>query len=217
MSEKTTMGGMILEAAKLLFLHYGYAKTTMAEIAAACKMSAGNLYRYFPGKLDIAEAIAQESIDLVGRRLREILKKPGLTAKERLREFLFLTMRLTYQMLENDKRIFEMAQVIAIERPDFSNKQLAQERSMMAEVLSAGNATGEFAVQDVIFTAEMIQCAVMKYRYPQIHSRLSYEKLERELDGVLALILNGLDDGGALKDPKPSVAPKQQQDYLVSI
>ena len=45
----------ILDAASRRFLHYGYGKTTMSEIAKDCNMSTGNLYRYFPSKLDIAE------------------------------------------------------------------------------------------------------------------------------------------------------------------
>ena len=34
----------ILEAASDRFLHYGYGKTTMSEIAKDCNMSTGNLY-----------------------------------------------------------------------------------------------------------------------------------------------------------------------------
>lgn len=214
---KNTTRGNILEAAKVRFLHYGYAKSTMAEIAADCKMSPGNLYRYFPSKLDIAEAIAQEHIDAVALKLREVLKRQGLKAKQRLREFMFLMMRLTYDMLEFDKRIYEMATVIATERPEFSNKQLAMERSMLAEILAAGNASGEFQVDDVVFTGEMIQSATMKFRYPQLHSRLTYDKLERELDGVLALLLNGLDDGGAVGARNATALASQQDDVLVTI
>ena len=45
----------IVAAAKKRFTHFGYGKTTMAEVAADCGMSPGNLYRFFPGKLDIAD------------------------------------------------------------------------------------------------------------------------------------------------------------------
>ena len=41
--------GQIVAAAKKRFSHFGYAKTTMAEVAADCDMSPGNLYRFFPG------------------------------------------------------------------------------------------------------------------------------------------------------------------------
>lgn len=197
---KDTVRGNILQAAKKRFVHYGYAKTTMAEIASDCNMSPGNLYRYFPGKLDIAEAICTESGEYAIAKLREVMRRPGRTAKERLRDFLFTDMRLTYDQLEFDKQVFEMARVVASERPQFANRILALNRALMSEILAAGNASSEFYIEDVVFTAEMIQSASMKFRYPQLHSKLSYEKLERELEGVLHLLLNGLDDGGAGRD-----------------
>ena len=43
----------IIEAANARFKHYGYGKTTMAEIAADSGMSAANLYRYFKNKQEI--------------------------------------------------------------------------------------------------------------------------------------------------------------------
>ncbi|GAV21360.1 bacterial regulatory proteins, TetR family [Mariprofundus micogutta] len=36
----------IVAAARQRFSHYGYGKTTMAEIASDCQMSVGNLYRF---------------------------------------------------------------------------------------------------------------------------------------------------------------------------
>ena len=197
---KDTVRGNILEAARKRFLHYGYAKTTMAEIASDCSMSPGNLYRYFPGKLDIAEAICTEAGEYAVARLREVTRRPSRTARERLRDFLFADMKLTYDQLEYDKQVFEMARVVASERPQFANRILALNRALLSEILAAGNASSEFFIEDVIFTAEMLQSATMKFRYPQLHSKLPYEKLERELDGVVNLLLNGLDDGGAGKE-----------------
>jgi AcrR family transcriptional regulator len=187
----------------------------MAEIAADCNMSPGNLYRYFPGKLDIAEAIAGEAGEAAIAKLREVLKRPGRNAKERLRDFLFADMRLTYEQLEYDKQVYEMARVISMERPQFANRILALHRALLSEILAAGNASGEFQVEDVVFTAEMIQSATMKFRYPQLHSKLPYEKLERELEGVAHLILNGLDDGGAGRD-RPRRTPDAQKTEAIA-
>jgi AcrR family transcriptional regulator len=214
---KYTVRGNILEAAKKRFVHYGYAKTTMAEIASDCSMSPGNLYRYFPGKLDIAEAICTEAGEYSIAKLREVMRRPGRSAKERLRDFLFADMRLTYDQLEFDKQVFEMARVVSSERPQFANRILALNRALMSEILSAGNASTEFVIEDVVFTAEMIQAATMKFRYPQLHSKLSYDKLERELDGVLHLLLNGLDDGGAGREVLVKPVHQSASDELISI
>jgi hypothetical protein len=49
-----------------------------------------------------------------------------------------------------------------------------------------------FAPGDHAFTAEMLQSATMKFGLPQLFSKLTLPKLERELDGVLNLLLQGL-------------------------
>ena len=182
----------IIKAAKERFLHYGYGKTTIAELARDCSMSPGNLYRYFQGKLDIAEEIARESSDANLAVLREVVRKTGQSASEKLRTYLETALKTTYDLLEEDPRVFEIATTISQERPSFANEQMAKERALMAEVLSAGNADGEFNISDVVDAAEMIQCATMKFRYPQLWSNLPFDELMRELRGVTDLILRGV-------------------------
>lgn len=183
----------IIEAAKCRFSHFGYGKTTMAEVAGDCDMSPGNLYRFFPGKLDIAESIAREDYERHLTHLRSLALAPGKDARERLRDLLFEELRRTYQKLEKDPRALEMAQVIAHERPQFANWMLANERKIMVELMEEAERRGELMPPlDREETAEMIQAATMKFRYPQLWSKLTLPKLERELDGVLKLLIQGL-------------------------
>ena len=75
MNEKIDTREQILQAAMDRIKHYGYAKTTMAEIARDCDMSAGNIYRFFASKIDIAEAMARKLNTLhwpVVKALRQI-------------------------------------------------------------------------------------------------------------------------------------------------
>ena len=67
----------ILDAASRRFLHYGYGKTTMSEIAQDCNMSTGNLYRYFPSKLDIAEMFVRVLRREQVAKLRAVLLNPS--------------------------------------------------------------------------------------------------------------------------------------------
>lgn len=187
-----TVRAQIVAAAKTRFAHYGYGKTTMAEVAADCDMSPGNLYRFFPGKLDIAEAIARADFETVLVGQRGIARQPGKSARERLSDFLFDELRRTYDRLEKDPRVLELARVIVAERPLFGNWMLEQQRRILVEILEDGEARGEFAVDDKSFTAEMIQSATMKFHYPQLFSKLTLPRLERELQGVFDLLVNGL-------------------------
>jgi len=182
----------IIRAAEERFTHYGYGKTTMAELARDCDMSSGNLYRFFPSKLDIAEEICRRASIQTADALTAILDCPGRTGGERLKDFLFQDLRTTFHALEKNPRIVEMAQLITAERPEFHNEGLKRERDVLAGILTIGRDAGEFEVQDPEFTAEMIQAATLKFSYPQLFSRLSLDKLELELEGVFQLIVRGL-------------------------
>jgi AcrR family transcriptional regulator len=183
----------IIEAAKCRFSHFGYGKTTMAEVAGDCEMSPGNLYRFFPGKLDIAEAIATEDYERHLAHLRKLAMTPNRNARDRLRDLLFEELRRTYHKLEKDPRALEMAQVIAHQRPQFANWMLANERKILVELMEEAERRGELMPPlDKEETAEMIQAATMKFRYPQLWTKLTLPKLERELDGVLKLLIQGL-------------------------
>ncbi len=212
---KETMRSQILLAAKKRFVHYGYAKTTMAEIAADLNMSPGNLYRYFPGKIDIAQAIADEASEETLATLREIVQKTGLSARAKLSLYMHTELEITYRMLDADPRIFEIAQFIKKERPHHVNTQLAEERKVMRLFLEEGVRSGEFEIPDYEFTAEMIQCATLKFRFPQLWSVLPLDRLKRELDGVLALIVDGLSARETRRIAAPTIRRSEPHDTAV--
>lgn len=192
MGTPDTIRKKIVEAAKKRFTHYGYGKTTMADLACDCAMSPGNLYRYFPGKLDIAEEICREASTQTAEDLKHVLKSSRCTAAKRLRNFLFQDLRVTYKTLEDDPRLVEMAQIVAHERPEFHHEGMKRERQVLQQILEMGRESGEFDVEDPELAAEMIQAATMKFSYPQLFTRLTLKALERELAGVVELLIRGL-------------------------
>src|ERR1700747_2790985 len=66
----------ILEASHQRFLHYGYSKTTMNEIAGDLSMSKALLYYYFPDKsqlyIAVMRKLANEYIGLLKDNLEKI-------------------------------------------------------------------------------------------------------------------------------------------------
>lgn len=192
MANKDAVRERILEAAGKRFKHFGYGKTSMAEIAADLQMSPGNLYRYFPGKIDIALAIADDNYDLQHAELAKIARDKTAPAVIRLRNLFHTDMVMTYDVIERDPRTFELAAIIKTERPTWINGLLARERELINAILQDGIDGGEFDIEDIDFTAEMLQAAMMKFRYPQLWTNLKLPALEREFDGVARLLLVGL-------------------------
>ena len=72
----------IVAAARKRFQHFGYGKTSMAEIAGDCAMSPGNIYRFFPASLDIAEAIATADYENIWPQLSALAARPARLSPE---------------------------------------------------------------------------------------------------------------------------------------
>ncbi|MEL7541502.1 MAG: TetR/AcrR family transcriptional regulator [Pseudomonadota bacterium] len=192
MNEKLDTREQILQAAMERIMHYGYAKTTMAEIARDCGMSAGNIYRFFASKIDIAEAMARKLNMEINAQNAALVRGKG-SATEKMRRFHRIAMTTTFEKLDKDAKVLEVAEVLSSERPTFANEEMAQERVYLVQILEQGIAEGDFApMENPNFIAEMMQSATMKFRYPQLWSRLTLPKLERELEGVMDIILAGL-------------------------
>lgn len=210
MDDKANTRDRILQAAMNRIKHYGYGKTTMAEIAADCDMSPGNIYRFFEAKIDIAEAMARDHYAEMQAQLGAVARKKDWPADRRLREMFAKRMHDNYEMFEQSAKILEIAEVLAKERPLFMNELIAQERVTITAVIEEGVASGLFAVANPEFTAEMLQAATIKFSLPQLFSKLSLSKLQREFDGVMDLALNGLyapgQGGGQTARSKQSVA-----------
>ncbi|MFN7056842.1 TetR/AcrR family transcriptional regulator [Hyphomonas sp.] len=197
----------ILHAAVERILHYGYAKTTMAEIARDCNMSAGNIYRFFASKIDIAEAMSDKFNEESFAMMAKIADRP-VPAVERLRELFHYELARTFSAIADEAKILEVAEVLSKERPLHMNHKLATERTYLVKILEDGERRGEFRpLANAEETAEMWQSALMKFRFPQLFSKLTLPKLQRELDGVLDLLLAALSPGATVPAPWEGVPP----------
>jgi len=66
----------VLLAARKCFIRHGFHATGMAEISKACRMSVGNIYRYFPNKDAIVQAITDETRSRMLPVLRRLENHP---------------------------------------------------------------------------------------------------------------------------------------------
>jgi len=85
----------ILDAARTCFIRDGFHATSMAEVLAEAGLSAGAVYRYFPGKADIVFAIAEEAVDQLCAAWEHVIASPELPPiEDALAEVLLTVERL---------------------------------------------------------------------------------------------------------------------------
>jgi len=190
MSELDETAKRILEAAGARFIHYGYRKTTMSEIAEDCNMSPGNLYRYFASKLDIAEAFGDQVRLSQFETLKRVVSDPGLKPADKLRTFLHTEMELIYERVHGNPKVFELAQSLFEERPEFADKWKKAEAELIKTILQDVDRTCASRIDDLDAMAHVIQTATTPFSSTALFYQGELDDVRRDLDAVVDLILD---------------------------
>ena len=157
----------ILAESERLFRHYGYAKTTMADIADACRMSPANLYRFFSSKSALIEAICAKMCYDAERSLLEI-SHSGESASRRLERFIIELHRHTVENLLDHRKVHELV-VIAMEEQWHAIKaHLDRVCLYIQQIIEQGIAQGEFPEQDAARAAKCAHNAIAHLCHPTI-------------------------------------------------
>ncbi|MEJ1158044.1 TetR/AcrR family transcriptional regulator [Prosthecomicrobium sp. N25] len=157
----------ILDEAERLFRHYGYAKTTVADIARELGMSPANVYRFFPSKAAINEAIAERMLAERVTESRRIARGPG-TPTERMRELLLANHRMTLDAFIAEKKVHEMVSVAIHEQWEVVQRFIHATTEIFAEVIRQGMEAGEFAEGDAHRIARCAHQCYVTYIHPEL-------------------------------------------------
>jgi len=185
----------IVAAAIKRFSRYGYGKTTMAEIAADCDMSVGNLYRFYKNKEDIAVEGARvcmtEKADAGERAAAQ-----ADAAMQALRDYCLARLRYLHCFVSETPHMYELVQLIADKHRGVLQHFEDRGSEVIRDIIATGIDGGEFRVCDAASVAADIYNATAKYNMP-LCMDAPLKQMERELDSVLSLIYAGLKAGKA--------------------
>ncbi len=147
----------ILLAAEKVFLQKGFVAARVEDIARAANLSVGNLYRYFPGKLDITLALMELSLEPSAQILENLIHAPG-NARQRL-EQAFLEELLNQD--EAQQRMYAELYHLARSEPrvhDLLAGYNSRYQASIAAVLEQGISRGELRRCDPNRAAFTFQC-----------------------------------------------------------
>lgn len=157
----------ILAEAERLFRHYGYSKTTMADIAEACRTSPANLYRFFESKSALMEAICGVVTGEAERRLIEIVNMDA-SASRRIELFIEGIHQHTLENLLDHRKVHEMVVVAMEEQWHAIKAHMDRVCQYMQRIIEDGIASGEFAKQDPERAAKLTQSAISILCHPVV-------------------------------------------------
>ena len=181
----------ILTEAERLFRHYGYSKTTMADIADGCDMSAANLYRFFPSKLALVEAICGRITSESERLLYDIVRADA-PASVRLERFIKQMHQYTLENLLDHRKVHEMVVVAMEEQWHAVRAHLDRVALYIGEIIKDGIASGEFPQQDVQRAAKCVHSAMACLCHPMIVAQKLDDEDRTTPNEMAAMIVRAL-------------------------
>jgi AcrR family transcriptional regulator len=190
MAEALT-GEQIIEAAQEVLRRFGPAKATVVDVARALGVSHGSVYRHFPSKAALREAVAKRWLDRVKAPLAKIAQEQG-PAPAKLERWLRALFAAKYSKVCDDPEMFATYLTLAREACDVVKAHKESLVDQVAHILTEGVEQGAFAVTDVKTSALAIFDATTRYHHPAHSGEWSDPGLPARIDALLTLLLGGL-------------------------
>ncbi|MBM7048545.1 MULTISPECIES: TetR family transcriptional regulator [Rhizobium] len=181
----------ILDAAERLFRHYGYSKTTVADIARDLGMSTANIYRFFSSKTEIHQALCGRMLTHSYQLALGIRNQP-ISASDRLRTYILAQYKLTLETMLDEQKVHEMV-VIAIERDwHVIEKHIDSIHDLFAEIIAEGIAAGEFFEQDPHVASKCFGAATVNLCHPQMVAQCLAKTNRAEPEDLIEFAIRAL-------------------------
>jgi AcrR family transcriptional regulator len=188
-----------MEVAEEHFRRVGYAKTAVADIAEALGMSPANVYRFFPSKSAINEAICARLLDDMHAMMTEVAGRDG-PADVRLRGLILAMNAFHKERLMGEKRLHDMVEVAMQENWPSIGEHLQFVVRTFAGLIAEGIAAGIFRpVADIATTALTCkQCCISVLHPSMIESCVRHGlATEDQAERISTFVIDALRVPGA--------------------
>ena len=185
----------ILEVTEDVLRRFGLAKATVVDVARALDVSHGSVYRHFPSKASLRQAVAKRWLDRVNAPLQEIAETSG-PAPARLERWLRTMFAIKHKKVSDDPEMFRTYLTLAQEACKVVKAHKDGLVDQIVHILSDGVEQGAFEVTDLKASARAIFDATSRFHHPAHAEEWSEAELAARIDAVLVLLLKGLEAPG---------------------
>ena len=163
---------LILETAEALFRRLGFAKTAVADIATDLGMSPANIYRFFPSKNAIVDAICQRCLSEVEEKAWAVARSKA-PAGQRIERLFLEILAYHKENLLTEKRVHDMVLVAMEQNWDAILAHKEVMRTVVEVILRDGIEAGEFELIDPRETSQVLMRSLVGFCHPVLVARVA--------------------------------------------
>ena len=183
----------IMETAETLFRRLGYAKTAVADIAAELEMSPANIYRFFPSKTAIVQAICQRCLSELEEKVWAVARSKS-PASARLERLQLEILAYHKENLLEEQKVSDIVEVAMEESWAAINAHKEVIRTAIELILRDGIEAKEFEPVDPREISTLIMKAYAGYCHPVLLAQGVQEgnDLEAEARALIRLLIRAI-------------------------
>lgn len=191
MTESILTPERILETAEEVLRRFGSAKATVVDVARALGVSHGSVYRHFPSKAALRDAVTERWLARIADPLEQIVIGDS-SALIRLRDWLDTLVMSKRKRASDDPELFHNYMELVSESREVVKAHVEHLVAQLAHIITDGVKMGEFASNDPLTDAQAIFNATSKFHNPVHLPEWSDPTIDEAFEGVWRFILCGL-------------------------
>ncbi|MGG3508771.1 TetR family transcriptional regulator [Paenibacillus lautus] len=182
----------ILDAAEQTLRRYGPDKTSVVDVAKVLQVSHGSLYRHFPSKAALREAVTERWLQRIADPLQKIADGTEGSAADRLRLWTDTLIRAKRAYVLEDPEMFAMYTTVTLDAVKVIDTHVRLLIGQIAQIIDQGMFTGEFKPGQSESVAKAFFMATSLFHHPAHASQWTSKEIEADFDSVWALLLSGI-------------------------
>jgi AcrR family transcriptional regulator len=191
MADEALTADRILDVAEDVLRRYGPAKATVVDVARSLGVSHGSVYRHFPSKAALRDAVTGRWLARVSEPLAAIVTTDS-PATERLKRWLDFLIAFKRKKAFGDPELFATYMELADEAREVVKEYVDTLSRQVAQIIADGVARGEFASADPDATGRAVFDATSRFHNPAHAAEWRDPGIDAAFEGVWSLILLGL-------------------------
>lgn len=183
----------ILEVAQMLFRRLGFAKLTVADIASELGMSPANIYRFFPSKAAIIEALCQSCLGELESKVWTIARGRG-SAAQRLEQLVLAIHQYHLDNILKEQRVADILLFALESRLDAVHAHQRVVLNGFEMILRDGVEAHEFAIDNPRETARhvFLSCAAFMHPVMIAQSFVGVQDLQADARATVRLVTRAI-------------------------
>ncbi|GAA3954754.1 TetR family transcriptional regulator [Actinoplanes auranticolor] len=182
----------ILSATEDVLRRHGPAKATVVDVGKALGVSHAAVYKHFPSKTALREAVSRRWLNRDRDGLAAIVGDTGIPAPQRLRSWLAALLTSKRAKAHDDPELFAAYKILVTEDSSAARDHVADLLGQLAAILADGMADGSFRSADPAESARAVFTATTRFHHPGLAGGWKDPGIEQELDVICTLLLDGL-------------------------